>query len=144
MLIECPECGRKVSDRAAACPDCAFPIADELRAAREREAAERERSSRVRDGEVDCAACEARGFQMFEKVDDTGVRRQEFSWCRRCQHSGRVALCRSEAGYFAVAWACLDAFLAGEDGASDEGALALGDERPDGHRYPVMGERKQD
>lgn len=25
-LIECPECGRKVSDQAVACPSCAFPI----------------------------------------------------------------------------------------------------------------------
>lgn len=25
-LIECPECGGKVSDRAAACPHCAYPI----------------------------------------------------------------------------------------------------------------------
>ena len=26
-LISCPECGRQVSDRAAACPDCGYPIA---------------------------------------------------------------------------------------------------------------------
>ena len=25
-LITCPECGRKVSDMAAACPDCGYPI----------------------------------------------------------------------------------------------------------------------
>lgn len=25
-LIRCPECGREVSDRAAACPNCAAPI----------------------------------------------------------------------------------------------------------------------
>ena len=29
-LIRCPECGRTVSDRAAACPDCAFPIREWL------------------------------------------------------------------------------------------------------------------
>jgi len=27
-LINCPECGRSVSDKAKACPDCAFPIAN--------------------------------------------------------------------------------------------------------------------
>ena len=27
-LIECPECGRRVSERAAACPECACPIAE--------------------------------------------------------------------------------------------------------------------
>jgi hypothetical protein len=27
-LVECPECGSRVSDRAAACPQCGHPIAD--------------------------------------------------------------------------------------------------------------------
>ncbi len=27
-LIECPECGREISDRASACPECACPIAE--------------------------------------------------------------------------------------------------------------------
>lgn len=26
-LIKCPECGRKVSDKAKTCPDCGYPIA---------------------------------------------------------------------------------------------------------------------
>ena len=26
MLIECPECGREVSSKAAACPECAYPL----------------------------------------------------------------------------------------------------------------------
>ena len=25
-LIECPECGQNVSDRANACPNCGYPI----------------------------------------------------------------------------------------------------------------------
>ena len=25
-LINCPECGRQVSDQAAACPECGYPI----------------------------------------------------------------------------------------------------------------------
>lgn len=25
-LITCPECGREISDRAEACPNCGFPI----------------------------------------------------------------------------------------------------------------------
>ena len=25
-LINCPECGKQVSDRAASCPDCGCPI----------------------------------------------------------------------------------------------------------------------
>lgn len=27
-LIKCPECGREVSDRASACPNCGCPLAD--------------------------------------------------------------------------------------------------------------------
>ncbi len=27
-LIKCPECGQEVSDRAAACPKCAFPLSE--------------------------------------------------------------------------------------------------------------------
>lgn len=27
-LIKCPECGKDVSDRAAACPNCGFPISN--------------------------------------------------------------------------------------------------------------------
>ena len=26
-LIDCPECGKKVSDKAGACPDCGCPLA---------------------------------------------------------------------------------------------------------------------
>ena len=26
MLVDCPECGREVSDRAPACPVCGFPL----------------------------------------------------------------------------------------------------------------------
>ncbi len=29
-LIQCPDCGRRVSDRAQACPGCGYPIADRL------------------------------------------------------------------------------------------------------------------
>lgn len=27
-MIKCPECGKEISDRAIACPNCAFPIAE--------------------------------------------------------------------------------------------------------------------
>ncbi len=30
-LIQCPECGREISDQASACPECAYPIAERRR-----------------------------------------------------------------------------------------------------------------
>ena len=30
MLFSCPECGRQVSDKAAACPGCGYPV-EEMR-----------------------------------------------------------------------------------------------------------------
>ena len=32
-LIDCPECGRKVSREATACPQCGYPVAERLGAA---------------------------------------------------------------------------------------------------------------
>lgn len=28
-LINCPECGKQISDKAASCPNCGYPIADQ-------------------------------------------------------------------------------------------------------------------
>lgn len=138
MLISCPECERQVSDRAAACPGCGFPIADHVAAEAAQAARAAERRSRAREGEVDCVACEARGFRMVEPEGGGG---QVFAWCAACEHSGRVPLCRSTDGYFAVAWGKLEAFLQGEVDAGGD-VHALGAERPTGHRYPQAGPRK--
>jgi hypothetical protein len=139
MLISCPECERQVSDRAAACPACGFPIAEHVAAEAAGAARDEERSSRVHVGEVDCAICEARGFRM---VDPEGSGNQVFRWCATCEHSGRVPLCQSSGGYFAVAYARLEEYLAGAIGEGGDDVRALGPERPQGHRYPEPGPRK--
>lgn len=36
-LIDCPECEKRISDKAASCPHCGYPLAEE-RAGRRREA----------------------------------------------------------------------------------------------------------
>ena len=54
-LMHCPECGRQVSDKAATCPQCAFPLAAPPQAA----------SGRTRDegkASVDVGSLEPRGF----------------------------------------------------------------------------------
>ena len=142
MLIECPECAKQVSDRAAACPSCGFPIAEHVRAGAEEAARKEERSTRKVAGEVDCVPCEARGFRMLQEDDDRGGSREVFRWCALCEHSGRVPLCESSAGYFAVAYRSVDAFLAGQVDADSDDVHHVGTERPEGHRYPKAGPRK--
>lgn len=140
MLIPCPECERQVSDRAKACPDCGFPVAEhvgEQRAAAERAA---RLASRERVGEIDCPRCEARGFIQFETTDELGHVREVFTWCSVCKHSGRVHQCRDLGGYYAVALAALERFLAGEIDVGDAGVTFVGALQVNEHRYARAGE----
>ena len=141
MLIPCPECGRQVSDRARACPGCGFPVAEHLAETR----AEQDRidrlASRERVGEVDCPHCDARGFRTWEEKDEDGEKRSVFSWCAHCEHSGRVPQCRDSAGYYAVSYSTLEAFLAGAISEEAEGVVALGPEQVADYRYAEGGER---
>jgi hypothetical protein len=135
VLVRCPDCEKDVSDRAHACPGCGFPIAEHVAATRAAEAAVAERASRRASGETDCVACTARGFRTVRFEDEVGRTRDGFQWCEICEHSGRVALCESDGGYWAVRRSALEAFLAGQldDHATD--AVRLGPTAP-AHRYP--------
>jgi hypothetical protein len=143
MLISCPDCERKVSDRAKACPDCGFPVNDHvLEQSREAERLAR-LASRERIGEVDCPSCDARGFSYFEAENDEGQTRQMFGWCEPCKHSGRVHQCRDTAGYYAVSHAALEGFLLGvldPSGKPDEGVVFVGTQQITEHRYERAGE----
>ncbi len=136
MLVDCPECEQRVSDRAAACPQCGFPIAAEWEARREREAADADRTSREKIGEVDCESCSARGFVTEGPEDRPGP----FHWCAICEHSGRIPLVRSPRGFWAVAFVSLDAFLGGED-VGPPNVVFIGEHAPEGHRYDQAGPR---
>ncbi len=140
MLLPCPECDKQVSDRAASCPGCGFPIAEHLTSLREAEALTRDRSSREEIGEADCPHCEARGHATHTVVSEDGQETRQFSWCSHCEHSGRVPLVRSERGYWAVAFAQIAAFLAGEID-THVGITFLGVDPPGPHRYPKAGPR---
>lgn len=144
MLIPCPECERKVSDRAAACPECGFPIREWLAEREAEQRREQARKSRARVGDVDCPECEARGFVLFEEADDAGVKRQAFTWCSACKHAGRVPQCRDSEGYWAVSHALLERFLAGELDPPSEGLTFLGSEQVLEHRYPQAGPARED
>ncbi|HLT35248.1 MAG TPA: hypothetical protein VK034_03160 [Enhygromyxa sp.] len=139
MLIPCPECERQVSDRARACPDCGFPVAEHV--AEQREQARRQAliESRERVGEIDCPACEARGFVSFTETNEDGVAEQLFSWCSDCKHSGRVHQCRDLDGYYAVSYAALEGFLGGTLGREHPGVVFVGAERVVEHRYAQAG-----
>jgi hypothetical protein len=140
VLTDCPECSRRVSDRALVCPECAFPLALARQEAEAKAAAERERTSRVlADRKVDCPQCEARGFILCTFTDDTGKTSEGFSWCTFCRHSGRVALVSSSAGYFAVRQGSIESFVAGEGPIDSDpeisGVYFLGEVAPLFHRY---------
>ena len=64
------------------------------------------------DETAECARCEARGYFSFVETN-AGRTIERFEWCRICEHTGRVELCRSGRGYYAVARTAVDAFLAG-------------------------------
>ncbi|MEM9188504.1 MAG: zinc-ribbon domain-containing protein [Myxococcota bacterium] len=136
MLISCPECGRKVSDRAKACPDCGFPVAEWVSEQTAAKAAEVARATRKDIGEVDCPYCDARGFRMVE-MEGGG---QGFAWCAECEQTGRVRLFEAQDGFYAVSPTKVDEFQAGK-GEEVRGIKFLGTERPEGFRYAQAGPR---
>lgn len=140
MLIPCPECARQVSDRAKACPDCGFPVAEHV--AEQAAAAEHaaRMASRERVGDIDCPHCEARGFRHFETTDERGSSREVFAWCSDCKHSGRVHQCRDIVGYYAVSLSALEPFLAGEIDENHAGVRFVGSVQVVEHRYAEPGE----
>ncbi len=140
MLIECPECEKKVSDRAAACPDCGFPIREWVAEEQEKQERKQEVESREEVGEVDCVACGARGFVM---LDEKMHGRSGFTWCAVCGHSGRVVLCQASDRYYAVSQVQLEGFLAGELGAESPGINYVGKKKPEGFQYPEAGMRTE-
>jgi hypothetical protein len=139
MLMPCPECERKVSDRAKACPDCGFPVSEHVAEQRELERRKAVLESRERVGEIDCPRCEARGFIDASETGPDGEVRRLFGWCVECKHSGRVHQCRDTDGYYAVSYAALEAFLAGQIDAGAIGVVFVGTARITEHRYPTAG-----
>jgi len=138
MLVTCPECGQKVSDRARACPGCGFPIAEHIAEQALVDALATCRTTRAVLGEVDCVPCEARGFRTIPATTDSPAL---FEWCHVCEHTGRVALCRSTRGYFAVARIEVDGFVGGSREEDGDLVRFLGPTEPPPHRYPKAGER---
>jgi len=131
MLITCPECTHEVSDRAAACPKCGYPIAEDLAEQRAAADAELERTSRRRtDAFTNCLPCKGRGFEMIAWTDDEGREKQSFTWCERCDETGRVSVVHSAGGYWSVANASVDAFVAGEIGTDSPEVISHGTEAP--------------
>jgi hypothetical protein len=141
MLVACPECERRVSDRAAACPECGFPVAEHFSAEATAKVRAETIRSRREEGEVDCARCEARGFRLMKEVSGD-EERQVFEWCAVCEHSGRVVLGRADDGFYAVARSHLAEFLAGAIDPDGEHVQFLGTEPPLGFRYPNPSPRR--
>ncbi len=144
-LVACPDCGHEVSDRAAACLKCGFPIAENLAEQRAADEAVLERSSRAKvDRTVDCPPCKGRGFEMLSWTEADGRKAQGFSWCEECDHSGHLPVVHSSAGYFGVAIESVDAFISGELHPDSAHVFALGVDLPPLPTLPVAGTPRQD
>lgn len=137
MLIACPECAHEVSDRAPACPKCGFPIAEHMAEQRAQQAAVDERQTRRRtEATTDCEPCKGRGFLMIDWTDEQGARKQGFEWCVACRETGQLPVVQSAGGFWAVAIAHVEAFVAGEIGSDSPHVISLGPEPPPPPSYP--------
>jgi hypothetical protein len=129
-LIECPDCGRKISDRAAVCPDCSCPVREVLAERRaEEELKESIKTRKRHKREVDCPRCEAKGWHPYGEKD-------LIQWCIPCEATGRVVLCEDAGGFVAVAPYAIDRWLAGEIHAGRSGVVfAIGKTEPKDPRF---------
>lgn len=129
-LVECPDCGRKISDRAAVCPDCSCPVKEVLeeRRAEERKAASlKSRKSHGRD--VDCPRCEAKGWHPLPEKDLV-------QWCIPCEATGRVILCEDDSGFLGVAPYAVERWLGGDLDPETSGVVFyLGKREPGPPRF---------
>lgn len=136
-LIECPDCGRKVSDRAKTCPDCSCPVSDVVAEARAKAEEQRLVASRkrVEDRLVDCGRCHGRGWHPFGE----GGR---VAWCLVCEQTGRTPLFHAADGWYSVAPYAVERFLAGELHARTSGVVFyLGEAEPKPHAFPEAAHR---
>lgn len=136
-LIECPDCSRKLSDRAKCCPDCACPVAEVVE--EQRAEARRLHALETREHlerEVDCPTCEGQGVY---KCSDGYA-----EWCVVCEHTGRIQLCKASDGYYAVAAYAVERFLAKELMPGSSGVVFfLGEKEPKHFRFGAAGERHE-
>ena len=135
-LIDCPDCGRKLSEHAKQCPDCACPLAEVLAQAKAEAELEASIESReATDRQVDCPQCAARGFYQLED----GL----ISWCVVCEYTGRATLCRDAERFYAVAPYAVERFVNGELNAETSGVVfAIGPVEPTKFRYEKPATRR--
>ena len=73
---------------------------------------------------------------MFDFTSVEGDTRTGFEWCSICEHTGRVVLCKSTTGFYAVQTARLDDYLSGAVDHDETAIVALGADAPSGQRFP--------
>ena len=75
-LINCFECGKKVSERAVFCPKCGFPISEEIKRIRRQEY-EKERRKRLKEELENNSDNEVKDDYNFEYLDEYKFRKLE-------------------------------------------------------------------
>ena len=84
MLIECTECGHKVSDKADKCPECGCPVREILKCLREKEIYITD-DTEIKDGMLICSINGKRADltwikEIVDKMDETELYHCKYVW----------------------------------------------------------------
>lgn len=112
-LINCPECGKQVSDKAPTCPNCAFPLnsISSNEATSDTEGTQSDQPESVTEKQKDGSSNEA---QNNNKLPDTQTKKpaQEGQKKKKQVVSGKMKLTTAVLGIVAVAEIAVGAMLA--------------------------------
>ena len=112
-LINCPECGKQVSDKAPTCPNCAFPLnsISSNEATSDTEGTQSDQPESVTEKQKDGSSNEA---QNNNKLPDTQTKKpaQEGQKKKKQVVSGKMKLTAAVLGIVAVAEIVVGAMLA--------------------------------
>lgn len=97
MLIECTECGHKVSDKADKCPECGCPVREILKCLREKEIYITD-DTEIKDGMLICSINGKRADltwikEIVDKMDETELYHCKYVWNSKLGNVNERALC---------------------------------------------------
>ena len=97
MLIECTECGHKVSDKADKCPECGCPVREILKCLREKEIYITD-DTEIKDGMLICSINGKKADltwikEIVDKMDETELYHCKYVWNSKLGNDHERCLC---------------------------------------------------